>query len=50
LRASFGFTLGDPNYDARAEFTGDNVVNAQDFNLLRANFGFGGAPPIRPGP
>ena len=48
LRASFGFTLGDPNYDARADFTGDNVVNATDFNLLRTNFGTGGAPPIRP--
>jgi hypothetical protein len=30
------------------DLNGDNVVNSTDFSLLRNNFGFGGAPPLRP--
>ena len=49
LRATFAKALGDPGYDARADFNGDNVVNLGDFNLLRGNFGFCGANPISVG-
>jgi hypothetical protein len=31
-----------------ADINGDNACNIQDFNLLKANFGTGGAPPIGP--
>jgi hypothetical protein len=48
LRASFGRSVGEPNYDARADWSGDQVVSAVDFSLLRANFGMGGAPPMAP--
>lgn len=48
LHASFGKMFGDPGYDDRADFTGDQVVNIQDLNLLKINFGTGGAPPITP--
>jgi hypothetical protein len=48
LKNSFGKSLGDPGYDARADFTGDNSVSVTDFNLLKANFGICGAPPISP--
>lgn len=39
---------GGPSYDDRADFNGDNVVTSVDFNLLKSNFGQGGAPPISP--
>ncbi len=48
LRPSFGRSLGDPGYDARADFTGDNRVNSSDFNFLRANFSYSGSPPLGP--
>ena len=44
-----GKACGDGGYDDRADFTGDCTVSIQDFNLLKGNFGSGGAPPIRPG-
>ena len=47
LKTTFGKSQGQPGYDARADFNGDNVVR-QDVNLLESNFGQGGAPPIRP--
>jgi hypothetical protein len=47
LRASFGRSVGEPNYDERADFNGDDIVNLPDFNLLKLNFGLGGGPPIR---
>lgn len=48
LRNAFGRAFGDPGYDYRADFTGDLAVTINDFNVLRNNFGTGGAPPIRP--
>ena len=41
--ATFGKALGDPGYEGRADFNRDNVVGSGDFNLLRTNFGQGGA-------
>jgi hypothetical protein len=43
VKITFGTGLGDPGYDARADFNNDNLVNSLDFNLLKANFGIGGA-------
>ncbi len=48
LKVTFGKTIGNPGYDARADFTGDQAVNVSDFNLLKVNFGHDGAPPIGP--
>ncbi len=42
LKNTFGKTIGEPGYDARADFTGDRTVNIADFNLLRGNFGISG--------
>jgi hypothetical protein len=42
MRVTFAKAEGDPNYDARADFTGDRIVNARDFVLLGSNFGFSG--------
>src|SRR5262249_45449717 len=39
LKASYGFSVGDPGYDDRADFTGDGIVNLPDFNLEKINFG-----------
>ena len=40
---------GDGKRDlVTANYNGDNVVNAIDFNIMRNNFGMGGAPPIMP--
>jgi CARDB len=46
LHATFGLVLGDPGYDARADFNGNNEVELTDFTLLRGNFGAAGAPPL----
>ena len=46
FRRTFGKGLGDPGYDTRADFTGNNVVDVVDFNLLKSNFDLAGAPPI----
>ncbi len=46
MKVTFGRGVGEPAYDERAEFTGDSIVNAVDFNRLRNNFGLSGAPPI----
>ena len=43
MNATMGRSLGDPNYDSRADFNGDNVVNSTDFTLIRANMGASGA-------
>jgi hypothetical protein len=48
MKSSFGKSLGDPGYDARADFSGDTVVNTVDFGLLRNNFGLCGAGPLAP--
>ena len=50
LKNTFGKTLGDTGYDARADFNGDNVVNTTDFNTLKGNFGSCGADPLSPQP
>src|SRR5439155_24762397 len=38
LRNAFGTFLGNPGYDDRADFDGNQRVDISDFNLLRANF------------
>ena len=48
LKRTFGMSDGDPNYDDRADFTGDRTVNTSDFNLVKGNFGFAGSPPLAP--
>ena len=48
LKNSFGRQTSDPGYNPNAEFTCDGIVNIRDANLLRANFGTTGAPPILP--
>jgi hypothetical protein len=46
LRGTFGKSCGDAGYDGRADFTGDCMVTAVDFGLLKNDFGMGGAPPL----
>jgi hypothetical protein len=46
LRLTFGKALGDPGYDARADFNFDNVISIADQNLLRSNFGTAGCDPV----
>jgi hypothetical protein len=46
LRSTFGRSVGDPNYDARADFNDDGTVDVTDYSLLRANFGSSGALPL----
>src|SRR5205814_1137338 len=48
VSASFGSTVGAPNYNPNADFNGDSAITAGDFTLLRANFGFCGAAPLGP--
>jgi hypothetical protein len=48
LRNTLGKSVGQPGYDARAEFTGDSIVNIVDYSFLRSGFGLGGAPPLQP--
>jgi hypothetical protein len=48
LRNTYGKTVGEIGYDDRADFTGEQVVNVNDFALLRGNFNTGGAPGIHP--
>ncbi|MFL5731727.1 MAG: dockerin type I domain-containing protein [Chloroflexia bacterium] len=48
LKNTFGQSVGQAQYDNRADFTGDTVVNSVDFSLLKANFGQSGAPPVGP--
>lgn len=49
LKPAYGRSLGDPAYDARADFNGDNQVTALDFNMIKPNFGNCGPGPITPG-
>jgi hypothetical protein len=42
LKGSFGWQVGQPGYDDRANFNGDVVVNITDFSMLRRNFGSSG--------
>jgi hypothetical protein len=48
VKNNFGKTIGDPGYDARADFDGDNTITSVDFILQRGNFGTTGAPPLSP--
>ena len=48
LKVTYGKGIGDPNYDDRADFSGDQIVNIVDFNQLKVSFGTAGAPPIGP--
>ncbi len=46
LATSFGKSVGQVGFDARADFNGDGIVNIQDFSILATNFGkFGPAMP-----
>lgn len=36
---TYGKSCGQTGYDGRAEFTGDCLVNATDYNLIAGNFG-----------
>ena len=42
-------TQVDMGLQRAGDLNGDNLCNTQDFNLLKGNFGQGGAPPIGPG-
>lgn len=48
LKGTFGKAVGDPGYDGRADFTGDNTVNITDFGRQQNHFGQSGAPPLGP--
>ncbi len=49
MKNSFGKSIGQPGYDARADFTGDNAVTASDFNLIKGSFGQCGPALPNPG-
>lgn len=43
--------VGDPTYDPRADFNGNGCnSDLSDFNLLKSNYGMGGAAPYHPLP
>jgi hypothetical protein len=44
LRSTLGKALGDPGYDARADFNYDDRVNVQDSNMMRNKTGLAGDP------
>jgi len=50
LKNAFGTSVGDPNYDDRADFTGDQTVTISDFNLMKNNFGSAGCSTPTPVP
>ena len=50
LSTSFGKTVGQTGYDARADFDGNNLVNVSDYSLLATNFNQVGAPHPTPPP
>jgi hypothetical protein len=39
VKDSYGKSEGKDGYDARADFTGDNAVTIQDYNLMVSNMG-----------
>ena len=39
LKSAFGTSPGNPGYDGRADFNGDNIISLADFSLLRINLG-----------
>src|SRR5262249_39440782 len=39
LRSSFGWTCGEPAYNANADYDNDCISEVTDFSLLRGNFG-----------
>jgi hypothetical protein len=44
LRAAFGSTPSDPNWNASADLNGDGAVSLSDFTILRSIFGQHGDP------
>ena len=48
VKLTTGKSLGDPGYDARADFNNDNTVNVSDFNIMKANFGLTGCAALSP--
>jgi hypothetical protein len=43
LRAAFGSSPGSGNWNVNADLNKDNTVNANDFLIIRKNFGQSGA-------
>jgi hypothetical protein len=48
LKISFGRGQGDPGYDPRTDFNGDNRTDSSDFLWVKINFSFVGSPPLVP--
>ncbi len=48
LSNSFGKSVGQVGYDARADFNADTLVNILDYSLLATNFGQSGVNPPTP--
>jgi hypothetical protein len=47
LKGSYAEACGQVGYDPRSEFTGDCLVNSQDFILMKRNWGLKGASMLR---
>lgn len=45
LRAAYGSKVGDPKWDARADFNGNNQIDMMDFSILNSNYGKSGFEP-----
>jgi hypothetical protein len=45
LKSTFGRSLGQPDYDPRADFNNDNTVNSVDFAVMVRSFGQAGCGP-----
>jgi hypothetical protein len=46
LATAYGTSLGQPGWDARADFNGDNTITGADFSLLATNYGRQGPIPV----
>ena len=46
LKSMFGKSVGQPDYDTRADFDKDGVITVSDLVLLKNNFGSAGTPPV----
>jgi hypothetical protein len=49
LKVSFGRGVGNPGYDPRTDFNGDDRTDSNDFLWIKRNFSFVGHPPLAPG-
>jgi hypothetical protein len=50
LKATYGKSEGQEDYDERADFNRSGSVNIQDLNILKSNYGKSGADPGVPDP